>query len=643
MRVACSLALLGLLVLAPRSARAQEYDDYSVFIPDSVFEAGPRRPVTYLTSYTRDQARGSWTQALDYSRALGRFSINLSGGSSTSEDLLTEGSNSVSGDLAGRVDWRATTDFFMSVSGNSTMSSISDGARSSSSEQRRNRLGLYGQYRIEPVSGARFTILGSSEFQQNHDLRNTVRPVAGNGGNPDSLFTQRDSSYFSGRQDALRGRLDWKITQGLEFGGTASGSRTRPTTNVRSRESTTPLDGSQGVGSDSSRSSRLPADDSGLEGRLTLTRLRATKLEIASRMRGTDQVYFDLGQLKVEQFSNDTRNHTAFFQTAMLPKTVVSVQASMNRSERSYQARPNLNALVTSREIQSTAGFSTPGTMLFTSFTVNRTRAEQQATGNGIVLSRALTTNLSHRLFGRLYAFGLGSATLYSYRYITAAEDRDIASAFGSAGLRFAVTPKCSTSANFAISRVHNVSIDASQSAGNLSTTVYQLNGALRLPLSRALSIGQDYVLSASYRIFDYDESRNDLSRNWRIDTTVADTLSRHLYLRLDHRYFFFDRGDFSPLETGGPRLYGIQQEQAQQTLEGTVGIRPVPGIVFVVKQSLSDTQNRDILNKTTRGTEQWNLSLGLEVNRTIWGNGGLSGAIRRESRYQNLSTGGPR
>ncbi|HSQ60954.1 MAG TPA: hypothetical protein VLT84_11095, partial [Acidobacteriota bacterium] len=47
-------------------------------------------------------------------------------------------------------------------------------------------------------------------------------------------------------------------------------------------------------------------------------------------------------------------------------------------------------------------------------------------------------------------------------------------------------------------------------------------------------------------------------------------------------------------------------------------------------------------LNKTTRGTEQWNLSLGLEVNRTIWGGGGLSGAIRRESRYQNLSTGGP-
>lgn len=635
------LALLGAMAIAPTPrAAAQEYDDYSLFVPDSVFASAPRSPVAYMSNYTRDQARGSWTQALDYSRSFRRFTVGISGGSSTSEDFLTAGSRSTSGDLSGQVNWRATDRLYLSLVGAGSMSSISDGARSSNSEQRRNRIGVQGQYRLEPIRGARLTLLGSSEFRRNHDLRNTIRPVAGAAGAPDSTLVQRDSAYFSGRQEAVRGRLEWALASWAQFNGTATASRTRPTTDVRSFRSTTPADGSAAVGSDTLRSVRLPADDAGLEAKLSITPLRATRFEFLSRRRGSDQVYFDLGQLQVEQYSNDLRTHSALIETAILPRTVFSISAGLNRSLREFVARPNLNALVTTRELKASAAYSTPATMAVTAFTVNRSRAEQQATGNGIVLTRALTTNLSHRLFGRLYAVGLGTATLNSYRYDAPADDRDVASAFGSAGLRFALTPRCSTFVNFAVSRSHNVSIDATRSSGNLTQTVYQLNGAVRMPLSRQLTIFQDYLASATYRAFDYTENQDDLSRNFRIDTIVADTVLSFAYLRLDHRYNFFDRGDFTPLVENGPRLYGVQQKQAQQTLEGSVGVRPTAGILFLVKQSLADTDTRDLLGGTRTGTRQWNLSLGLEVNRSFWDGATLSGAIRRESKYQNLSTG---
>ncbi|HEU4333073.1 MAG TPA: hypothetical protein VFT32_01140 [Candidatus Eisenbacteria bacterium] len=638
-----ALALAALAISHPRTgAHAQEYDDYSAFVPDSLFESGPRTPVSYMSLYNRDQTRGTWTQSLGFSRSFRTFAVNLSGGTTTAEDLVGSASQSTTGDLGGQIDWRATDRLFFSLIGAASMSSISDGVRSSNSEQRRNRLGLQAQYRVEPIAGAKMTLLASSEIQRNHDLRNTARPVGGATGAPDSMSVQRDSAYFSGRLDTVRGRLDWTLAEWLLLNGTATGSWTKPTTDVRTLRATTPNDGSPGLGSDLSRRERLPADNAGFEGKLSVTRLHATRLELFSRVRGSDQVYFDLGQLQVEQFSNDTRTHSASIETSVLPKTLLSVNASVNRAERQYQARPNLNALVTTRELKSLAAYNTPTTTVFASFTVNRSRAEQQATGNGIVLTRSLNTNLSHRMFGRIYLTALGSATLNSYRYLAAQDDRDIASAFGSAGLRFALTPRCSTSANFAVSRTHNVSIDETRSSGNLAQTIYQLNGALRMPLSHTLSVWQDYVLSATYRKFDYTEELDDLSRNFRIDTIVADTLFPFAYLRLDHRYNFFDRGDFTPLQEGGPRLYGVQQKQYQQTLEGTIGVRPVAGIIFVVKQSLADTDSRNIVGNTAIGTKQWNLSLGVEVNRSFWSGAGLTGAIRRESKYQNVSAGGP-
>lgn len=636
----CISALVFLGIIAPglaAVARGQEYDESESVVSDSVFEAGPRSPVSYLSDYTRDQARGNWSQSIGYSRTIKRFALNLSAGTSASEDLLTLGSKSTSGDFTGRVDWRATSRWVLSVDGRFAMSSITDGARSSESEQRRNRIGLQSQYRLEPFRDAKLFLVGSTEFQRDYDLRNTERTIEGTSGAPASTFGQRDSAFASGRKDAIRSQLDWSPGAWLAFAGKASLSRSRPTTNVLRIQSRTSAAGGTVV---AGRDTIVvhPLDNSALEGRITVAPIRATTLRLFSQRTGTDQSYFDLGQLRVEQFSNDTQRHSLAIESAILPRTAFTLSGSMKRTLREYVARANLNAMTTSREFNSTVAYSTTGTTAFANFVVNRTRAERQATGNGIVLSRTLATNLSQRLFGRLYFTGLATANLFSYRYNLAAEDRDIASAFGSAGLRFALTPRCSTAFNMAVSRVHNVSIDPSRSNGNFETTVYQANGALRLPLHRNLSIGQDYIFSATFRTFDYDEDKDDLTRNWRIDTTIADTLVSFAFVRLYHRYFFFDRGEFTPAEPGGPRLYGVQQEQVQQTLEGTIGVRPIPGITFLVKQSLADTDNRDRINRTERGTEQWNLSLGLEVSRTFWGGAGLTGAVRRESRYQNLS-----
>jgi hypothetical protein len=299
--------------------------------------------------------------------------------------------------------------------------------------------------------------------------------------------------------------------------------------------------------------------------------------------------------------------------------------------------------------VSTGAGYTSVARDITVNLDVSRVRAERQSTANGLTIARTLTTNLKQRLFGRLWLVGLGSASLFSYQYLLpdslkdvkefSVDDRDVATAFGSVGARLGITPRCSTAVSFSVSRVKAVSIDSTRSAGNFATTVYQINGSLRLPLHRNLSIGQDYIMTATTRAFDYDESRDDLSRNFRIDTTVADTLFPFAYVRLDHRYYAFDQGEFTPIEAGGSRFYGVASEQDQQVLEGTIGVRPLAGITFVVKQSLSDTDNRDVVGNRVVETDQWNLSLGLELNRSFWNGAGLSGAVRRESKYQNIGT----
>jgi len=635
--------------LGPALAAAQASDGLGGVVPDSVFEAKPHIPARYLTTYTNDKSRNGWTQSLDYNPSWKNLAMNVSAGSGTSEDALRFGSRSTNGDLAGKIDWRASQRLVLSLGGTYSMSSIADGVRASGSEQRRNNLSFQSQYRAPTFWKAQLTVTGSSDFQRNYDLRTAERTLTQGVGAPDLIAVESDSSYASGRLDAVRGRLLWPMGSGVTFLGSAYGSRNRPITTVHRFRATYPIDGTAGDDSIDVRRVQLPADNALLSGTLTIEALRSMKFILESTRNGIDQVYFDLGQLKVEQYSSDGHLYHFRAEGAPRPGFAIYADAAMRQSFKEYVARPNLNALVITRNATGGVFYNSSASAASVSFDVNRTRAERQKTGNGITLTRALSTNFQKRAVGRLWLVGLGSATLSSYRYLFtpsasdsgrtfSPDDRDVASAFGSFGARFAVTPRCSTAANFSASRTHNVAIDALQSAGNIATTVYQLNGSIRLPLRRNLSIGQDYIVTATYRAFDYNEENDGLSRNFRIETTVSDTLFPFAYLRLDHRYYFFDQGEFSPIAPGGPRLYGVSFEQAQQTLEGTIGVQPMPGVRLEVRQSVADIENRSLVGGTRQGTDQWNLSLRLDVNRSFWNGAGLTGSVRREERFQNLS-----
>jgi hypothetical protein len=647
--VAALVAAWAIAALHPTRARAQEFDPTEGVVPDSIFVEQPRTPLRYQSGYRHDQSRGEWSQSLDYNPTWKSLAMTLSGSSSASEDVISRGSRSTTGDMLGALNYRASQHLILSLNGRYSMSSIADGRRASNSEQRRNDLSFQTQYQTAIAKTGRLTVAGSSEFQRNYDLRASERTVLAGSGNPDSVAVQRDSSYASGRLDGVRAELLWPVVRGLTFDGKAFGSHTRPVTTVRSLRSSQPVDGTPGIDSVDIRKVALPVGNSIFDGTLTFDRLVGTKATLQATRSGIDQVYFDLGQLQVEQFSNDGRLYSLKVESVLAPGLTFLSYGTINRTLRDYVARPNLNALIVAREASAGMAYNKPATMVFLNLVVNRTRAERQATGNGVTISRVLSTNLQQRVLGRLWLVGLGTATLYSYQYLFkfdpadpersfSKDDRDVASGFGSVGARFAFTPRCSTAVNFSVSRVHNVSIDKSRSSGNLAITTYQLNGSLRIPLNPNLSIGQDYVMTATYRAYDFDEEKDDLSRNFRIDTTVADTLMPFAFIRLDHRYYFFDNGEFSPIDPGGPRFYGVATEQAQQTLEGTIGIRPVPGVTFVVKQNLSDTVNRNLVSATRQGTEQWNLTLGLEVNRSFWNGAGITGTVQREQKYQNLS-----
>ncbi len=653
-----ALALLLLLAachlprapLGPAPAAAQEYEEFVDVVPDSAFEAKPKIPVSYQTSYQYDQSRDAWLQSLGYNPSWKNLALGISGETSTTEDVLKFGSRSTNGDFFGRLDWRVKPRLVLSMSGRNSMSSISDGIQASTSNQRRNGLTFQSQYSAPPIKKVQLTVIGSTEFQRNYDLRLAERALTPKTGEPDSVAVQRDSSFASGRLDAVRGTLSWPFAKGFLLSGSAYGSQTKPITTVRRFRGTDPVAGDGGrIDSIDIRRVQLPADNAIIGGGLTVDRIRGTKVLLESKRTGTDQVYFDLGQLKVEQLSNDGRTHHLRVEVVPKPGIGFNGDAVLRRSLKEYVARPNLNALVTTRQASGMIFYSSAFSQAFLNFDVSRARAERQSTGNGNTITRVVTTNLQQRVFGRLYLMGLGSATLSSYRYTFvpdstdrtfSKDDRDVASAFASVGARYAVTPRCSTTVNFSISRSHNVAIDSEQSSGNIATTVYQVNAALRLPLNRNLSIWQDYIATATDRAFDYDQDRDGLSRNFRIETSIADTLFPFAFVRLDHRYYFFDQGEFSPLEAGGggARLYAPTTEQAQQALDGRIGIRPVQGITLIVKQSLTDTVNRDLVTGKQSETGQWNLSYGAEINRSFWNGAGLVGSIRREERYNTQS-----
>ena len=157
--------------LQPQLAAAQEYEEYVEVVPDSLFEEKSAMPATYTSTYTHDQSRGGWTQNFDYSPWWKNLTANMSGGSGTSEDVIRQGSRSTNGELLGRLNWRAKRRLVLTLGGTYSMSSVADGKRESRSEQRRSALSVQSQYQVPTFWKAQLTLIGSSEFRRDHDLR----------------------------------------------------------------------------------------------------------------------------------------------------------------------------------------------------------------------------------------------------------------------------------------------------------------------------------------------------------------------------------------------------------------------------------------------------------------------------------------
>lgn len=631
-------ALLGALGAMP--ALAQE-EDIEV-VPDSIFVEKEKVPANYHSGYEFDQSRDNWTQSLGYTPSWKRLVAGINGNTSTSEEV--SGRRSTNADFSGKLDWRAFPRLVVSLSGRNSMSSIAEGGDAlSTSEQRRNALSFSSQYAPPAVKKAQFIVIASTEFTRNYDLRVSERPLTAPDSLPQYVATQLDSSFASGRRDAVRGSVSWPFTPGFVFSGSAYGSRTRPVTTILTYRARVPqAGGATLVDSLGLDRIQLPTDNAIFSTGLLVTRFRGAKFILESKRTGTDQVYYDVGQLKLERLSSDGRAHHFRAEGAPIPSFAYTLDGTVARTEKLYVARPNLSALVTTRAANGIVSYQTALSQYSLTFDVSRVRAERQSTNNGIILSRSITTMLSQRVLRRFWLAGNGSATLSSYRYTfapepgrtTSKDDRDLSSSFGSIGVRFAVTPRCSTGLSFSISKSHNVAIDATQSSGNIGTTVYQVNGLLRVSPARNMSVSQDYIATATDRSFDYNQERDGLSRNFRIETAVVDTLFPFAFVRLDHRYYFFDQGSFSAATPGGPRLYGPSNEQAQQALDGRIGIRPIQGVTLVVKQSLTDTENRVLSNNVVTRTGQWNLSFSAELFRSFWNGAGITGSVRRDENF---------
>jgi len=167
------------------------------------------------------------------------------------------------------------------------------------------------------------------------------------------------------------------------------------------------------------------------------------------------------------------------------------------------------------------------------------------------------------------------------------------------------------------------------------------MDAVLRLGVTPRISLIQLYLLNAIYQIYDdyQSESRNTLSRIKRIDTTLSDSLFNFATVQLIHNYLFRDSGSFSSPSAGQGRLYGVGSETVQQSISVALNISPAAGIQVSATQSLGNSRVHFPSSGTTTVGNQWNLTLGTVVDRTIGGGMALRGSAQHIAAYTERST----
>ncbi|MGE5176977.1 MAG: hypothetical protein ACM3JJ_11450 [Hyphomicrobiales bacterium] len=638
------LAAGAFAVLAP-TARAQDEDTGIEATPDSVWSEVSEPGPLYNTTFDQDRSRRNWTQTLGYFRNSGHVAMNLSGSMTTQEFTLFP-NKSTFGQFFGHLDSRPTKHWTLSLEGNFDMNSSTDGTRTT--DTRRDRLQAKSQYQFSPLKG--MTLVGGlyTEFQRTYDRTVSGRLQPANHGIDslavDTLFATRDSSYTVGRKDGILAVSSWQMSPWLQFNGTANASRLRPTQESIVRDFTNPLDGSGGGVATSTRDrTSQPTDNSTYSTRLSFSKLRRSKLDLRYDRSIVNQSFFDKDFRGQELAQFDRSAATAHTEYGPFEKFYATTDVGLIRSTRDYRLRVRSNSLVTTRQLTSTIARSDTTGRFGLTYTVSRSRNERQVTQNGVVVDRTLGGNFMRIMSRRLAIDGLASVGLQSSKYIAADQiaDQDIARSMVSIGGGFLLVPACSTTVHFSTNRSHTVSIDPSASGSNGAQTNYQLNATLLYQVSPELNVRQSYVLSADYRIFDFAsaEKNNYLNRTRRIDTYVTDSLYSYAYLQLTHNFVFRDQGPYAAESPGAGRIYRVTQENYEQTLALTAGVRITGGVRLVGTQSLLSQRNYLLAQGTSTHRNRFTLTAGLEVNRTLRDGSEIVGAVRHIGGYDERLT----
>jgi len=614
-------------VHVPTPARAQET---AAVIPDTTFTPRAHQPISYYTSYDRNVSRASWLQSLSYAHNAKRVSFNISGSAITSNGLRGLRSDGLDGDVNGSVNVLAAKNWTWALDGRFGLNSDKDDF--SSTDRRANRLQIRTQYQFNPLQNVSALGLVFAEFQQDQSVGERVIPVDRT---KFSSHVGRDSSYTSGRRNGASGTLTWKAAPWLEVGGAGALTNINSTTNTAKQEFFHALSvGAADSTALSDTSTTSPNGDERLDTHITMTRFKRTTLGLVFHTNSADQQYYALTQRGQEKYKYGSRTASFHAETVPLTGSQAVLDVGIDRSYREYQLQDRLNSLTHGANAAGQFNFFRTLSRANIGFLFTRSKAEQQVTQNGTVINRAVNAGGSRRVSRRLWLDGTGSVSLYTRKYEDSKSDKDDVRGYLNLGGGYLVSSRCSTAVHFSVNRSHAVAIAFESSGGNNVNTTYQMDAALRLQVSPTFTIFQNYQLNANYLIYDYDEKRNTLNRNRRINTTLADSLFSFASILLTHNFFFQDRGAYSRFTEDGPREYSVDQELYAQNLSIGVAIRILPGVIAGATQSLANSRSYFPNPASNTNRNRWNLNLGLTVDRDLPGGMRLDGTVQRIGEY---------
>jgi hypothetical protein len=630
------LALGLFCLLLPASAAAQDDDiGEAAFIPDSVFVQKQRAPIPYMTNYDRNLSRGAWLQSLSYGLQTRRIVFNASGSATTVDGLRGLSTDGLEAGVQGSLTYRATRRWLWALDG--TFASVSQDDDRSSTDQTRNRLQLRTQYTVNPIRNVTASALVFGELQQSQSL--------GDQNIPNTVYAKhagRDSSHTSGTKSGASGNFTWRPVKTLEVRSSAGMNRFRQVTNTLRRDLF--IDGPGGADStaDSTTTSKTPNADERFESSFRFTGVRGLDATLVAKGSESDQEYYVLVRRGTERASYARKSLGLTATHAVSPALLFQLGASAGQSSRTFELQTNLRGR--QRTLSGGAGVNLNrlDSRASARFDVGRSENDQQQSQNGTTISRTLNVSGMRRISRRLWMDVNGAASLLSRSYVDNAGDRDDARGYANVGGGYLVSPRCSTAVHFSVNRTHAVAIQAPSSGLNNVQTVYQMDANLKLRVTNTFTVTQFYLLNANYFIYDYDEQRNSLTRIRRIDTILADSLFQFAFLRLNHNFFFQDRGAYTRPSEGADRTYRVAQESYAQNLSVTVGVSPLGGVTFLATQSLSNTRNYFPNAALNSNRNRWNLNLGMDVTRSLPGAMSIQGSVQRIDEYTEGRDGGP-